>query len=238
MDSLSRQLRTSWPQLGRRPGALASARAFVSHNPHLRLDDAADLCDVVDQCERDSGRTQVEKAEIISALLRDAADPELCQALVVALIPGFHRVAAELAQKFHRSAADSFVPEIITSGFEIIGRWAGQDRAYAGPDILSAARCKVRREAVREITRANLESDSGTPNGVEWAAVEVPPDFYRAALNDFVGTGHDRAARMAIAATYEGSSWSEIAQLEGLSPRSARRETQQFIDTSGVLQLS
>lgn len=237
MDFVSRQLRTSWPQLGRRPSARTSARTFIEHNPHLSLDSATDLCAVVAECDRTSGRTQKAKAEILSALLRDAADPEIRQALVVALIPGFHAEAAELARKFRTTTPDSFVPEMITTGFEIIDRWAGQDRAYAGPDILSAARCKVRRETMKDFARSDLERSGGGDFGA-LAAAEIPPDFYRAELNRFAGTGYERAARMAIAATYEGSSWSEIAQLEGLSPRSARRETQQFITDTGVLQLS
>jgi hypothetical protein len=241
MDVLSQQLRTSWPQLGRRPTARESARHFIARYPQLGLDGAADLCDVVGACERNSGRTQSEKAEIISALLRDADDAEIRQALVVVLIPGFHSQAAQLARSFGQTLADSGVDEMITTGVEIIDRWAGQERAYAGPDILSATRSKVRREILKSAERARIEwgsNDAGFLDFFTNGAAEIPADFYRAELAAFEGTVHDRAARMKAAAVYERASWPEIGQLEGLSPRSARREAQTFVIETGVLRLS
>ncbi len=240
---VSKQLRDTWPQLGRRPSARVSARSFISRYPFLNLDNAADLCDVTSALDLKSGRSQESKAQILSALLRDASDPELRQALTVALIPGFHNEAAKLQRALKLDPGASLVSSMITAGDEIIDRWAGQDRPYAGPDILSAARSSVRREVLKDDRRRVLEHQVVEHVGWGWedgmfAAQEIPADFYRSELERFRGTNHERAARLTIAAVYEGRGWEDVGRMEDLSARGAQREARVFVVETGLLRLT
>jgi DNA-directed RNA polymerase specialized sigma24 family protein len=107
----------------------------------------------VTHLRRASGRVQREEAaRLVRVLLREAgADPFIPRLLVQALLPGLIGVAGRL--RWGRGGdwqdGDEFFCELLTTTWVVIAEWAGQDRPYAVRDLLSAIRCRARRQLFR-----------------------------------------------------------------------------------------
>jgi DNA-directed RNA polymerase specialized sigma24 family protein len=110
-------------------------------------------CDLVTYMRRASGREQREEAAgLVRVLLREAGtDPFIPRLLVQALLPGLITVAGKL--RWGRGGdwqdGEEFFCELLTTTWCVIEEWAGQDRPYAVRDLLSAIRCRVRRQLFR-----------------------------------------------------------------------------------------
>jgi DNA-directed RNA polymerase specialized sigma24 family protein len=115
-------------------------------------------CDVLDHMRCASGRVQREAAaHVVRVLLREAGrDPFVCRMLVQALVPGLVRVAGRL--RWGRGGdwqdGEEFFGELLSTTWQVITDWAGQDRPYAVLDLLSAIRCRLRRQLLRAKDRA------------------------------------------------------------------------------------
>jgi hypothetical protein len=109
--------------------------------------------DVVDHLRRASGRVEREEAaRLISVLLRESADdPFLSRVLVQALLPGLIGVAGKLrwGKGGEWQDTDEFFGELLETAWLVLQEWAGQDRPYAVLDLLSAIRCRMRRQLFR-----------------------------------------------------------------------------------------
>lgn len=109
--------------------------------------------DLVTHMRRASGRVQREEAaRLVRVLLREAGtDPFIPRLLVQALVPGLISVAGKL--RWGRGGdwqdGEEFFCELLTTTWCVIEEWAGQDRPYAVRDLLSAIRCRVRRQLFR-----------------------------------------------------------------------------------------
>lgn len=109
--------------------------------------------DLVAHLRRASGRLQREEAaRLVRVLLREAAvDPFIPRLLVQALLPGLISVAGKL--RWGRGGdwqdGEEFFCELLTTTWCVIEEWAGQDRPYAVRDLLSAIRCRARRQLFR-----------------------------------------------------------------------------------------
>jgi DNA-directed RNA polymerase specialized sigma24 family protein len=110
-------------------------------------------CDLVTYMRRASGRVQREEAaRLVRVLLREAGtDPFIPRLLVQALLPGLISVAAKL--RWGRGGdwqdGEEFFCELLTTTWCVIEEWSGQDRPYAVRDLLSAIRCRARRQLFR-----------------------------------------------------------------------------------------
>jgi hypothetical protein len=151
-----------WQSIGRSPGAIrALARvarrdAVMAHLVLGTLRHPASCptpLDLVEHLRRASGRRQREDAaRLIRVLLREAgSDPFIGRLLVQALLPGLISVASTLQWGVggEWSDGDEFFAELITTTWLVVQEWAGQDRAYAVLDLLSAIRCRLRRQLLR-----------------------------------------------------------------------------------------
>jgi DNA-directed RNA polymerase specialized sigma24 family protein len=100
-----------------------------------------------------SGRHRREEAaHIVRVLLREAgADPFVTRMLVQALVPGLVTVAGKLrwGQGGEWQDASEFFAELLSTTWLVVQEWAGQDRPYAVLDVLSAVRCRQRRQLFR-----------------------------------------------------------------------------------------
>lgn len=109
--------------------------------------------DVVEHLRRASGRVQREEAaRLVSVLLRESAgDPFLARMLVQALLPGLLTVARKLrwGKGGEWRDGDEFFGELLETTWVVLQEWAGQERAYAVLDLLSAIRCRLRRQLFR-----------------------------------------------------------------------------------------
>jgi hypothetical protein len=163
-------LNAEWRTLGRSAGAVrvlhlvAERDAGLARLVHGAGDGAGDGPDQPGRCAtpydliefmgQASGRQQREQAAaLVRVLLREAAvDPLVARILLQALIPGMLTIAAKLrwGQGGDWKDGSEFFTELVSTTWEVLADWAGQDRPYAVLDVLSAARCRIRRQLFRE----------------------------------------------------------------------------------------
>jgi len=108
---------------------------------------------LVEHLRRASGRAERnEAARLVSVLLKEAgSDPFLSRMLVQVLLPGLVTLAGKL--QWGRGGdwedGDEFFGELLTMTWLVVQEWTGQDRPYAVLDLLSAIRCRMRRQLFR-----------------------------------------------------------------------------------------
>src|SRR5271154_2199925 len=156
------QMAAEWRSIGRSRAAVRSLREMAGRDPGLSLlvlgPDAGPPpcptpCDLVEHMRHATGRVQREEAaRLIRVLLREAdADPFICRMLVQALIPGLVTVAGKL--QWGRGGewrdGEGVFGELLSTTWLVLQEWAGQDRPYAVLDLLSAIRCRLRRQLFR-----------------------------------------------------------------------------------------
>ena len=156
------QMAAEWSRIGRsRPpsGRSGTSPAAIRASSLLVLgtDDGPPPCptpcDLVEHMRRASGRAQREEAaRLVRVLLREAdADPFVCRMLVQALVPGLVTVAGKL--RWGRGGewqdGEEFFGELLSTTWLVLQEWSGQDRPYAVLDLLSAIRCRLRRQLFR-----------------------------------------------------------------------------------------
>ncbi len=156
------QMNAEWQSIGRSRVAVRVLRDVARRDPGLSLlvlgPDARAApcptpCDLVDHMRRASGRVQRERAaRLVRVLLREAdADPFISRMLVQVLLPGLVVVAGKL--QWGRGGewrdGEEFFAELLSTAWLVLREWSGQDRPYAALDLLSAIRCRLRRQLFR-----------------------------------------------------------------------------------------
>ncbi len=129
---------------------------------------AVDLGDVVAATTYVEGRPDGEHgARVVRAMLRSQrVHPLVPRALLQALVPGLVAIARRLSWGAGGDwdSATAFLADTLATAWQVIVEWAGQDRAYAVLDVLSAVRCRLRRQllhqrAARERVTLGLDLD-------------------------------------------------------------------------------
>jgi DNA-directed RNA polymerase specialized sigma24 family protein len=156
------QMAAEWQSIGRSLSAVRSLRDVAGRDPVLHLlvsgrgsgpPPCPTPCDLVEHMRRASGRTRREEAaHVIRILLRETgADPFISRLLVQALLPGLVTVAGKL--RWGRGGdwqdGEEFFGELLSTTWLVLQEWSGQDRPYAVLDLLSAIRCRLRRQLFR-----------------------------------------------------------------------------------------
>ncbi len=215
-------MRAEWRHTGRDPAARAACRRLADGHPDLSLGGCTDLVDVVALCESRSGRSVLERAALVRALLEEARDRSIQRALVQTLLPGLVGVCRQL--RFGEGIVDE-PSETVAIAVSLLGElvldWAGQSRPYAAPDLLSALRGRLRRwllkeKAARDVGRLDLERP----------AVESSPLLAR--LSDLAAGPHARLARLTYARVFEGRSLRELAAADHSHPQALQGELRHF----------
>jgi DNA-directed RNA polymerase specialized sigma24 family protein len=156
------QLSAEWRGVGRSRGAIAALGQVAGRDPALGqlvlgTDGEAPICrspyDLVEHMRHATGRRQREAAAgLVRILLREAgSDPLIPRTLVQALLPGLITVATKLqwGRGGDWADGDEFFSELLSTTWLTIAEWSGQDRPYAVLDLLSAIRCRLRRQLLR-----------------------------------------------------------------------------------------
>lgn len=218
------QLRTDWRHVGHGLASRCAATHVGNAHPDLGLDDSDDLFDVVQLLEPRSGRPVLWRAAVVSALLEEARDPLVRRALLQTLLPGTVSVCRQL--RFGDGIVDDprdFFATAVSYLDELLCDWAGQSRAYAAGDLLSALRGRVRRWMLKEKeARATAVIDSN----VDLVAPDSSPLLTR--LATLAQGPHQRLARLTYARVFEGCSLDELAARDRTSPESLRQQLRQF----------
>lgn len=217
------QLRREWRRHGRTPAAQRAAETFRDHHPTLALHGVLDLCDLVAALDRHGGRTVDERAAIVAALLSDARDPQLHRALLQTLLPGVVSVCRQL--RFGDGVVErpsDLTDEAIVVCSELLQQWAGQVRPYAGPDVLSALRGRLRRWLLKE--KASRQS----VNAVDTDRAANDDDGILRELRAQLDGEHAATAALVYARVYEDTPLRVLAQRASMSPTALQGELRQF----------
>jgi hypothetical protein len=223
-NDLLGQIRYEWLHVGHSTRARTAMAVLAQRHQDLDLGGLCDLYDVVALLETRGGRTVLERAEIVRALLEEAGDPEIHRALLQTLIPGIVSVCRQLrfGDGIVEDASET-VGVALGLASELLTDWAGQSRQYAAPDILSALRGRLRRWLLKE--KAARRSISYFEQHDE-PAVEASPLLAR--LHSFRGSQYDRIARLTYARVFEGRSLREVAAQDHSAPATLQKELQHF----------
>ncbi len=218
------QLRREWERAGRTSEAREALAILHQRHQSLGLDALSDLCDVVNVLEAGGGRGVLERAEIVRALLEEAANTMLHRTLLQTMIPGIVSVCRQLrfGDGIIRDPSETLAMALGLAS-ELLVDWAGQSRQYAAPDILSALRGRLRRWLLKE--KAALCAVSYFEQGDEPATEDSP---LLARLTSFRGSQYDRLARLTYARVFEGRSLRELASEDCSSQGSLQAELQHF----------
>jgi hypothetical protein len=216
---------SSFQHEGRTLAARCSFEALLDKHPDISLPGSSTLVDVIAALAPGSGLDVEGKATILRALLTESRDPLLRRTLLQALVPGAVSTCRKL--RFGSGIIDD-PTDVLTMALsllnDLIGDWAGQSRQYAGPDLLSALRGRLRRwlltekEAQRKV--ADVIDDDNTP--------AAPASRLLGRLESLSGGQHDRLARLTFARVFEGRTWDELSASEHASPETLQRQLRAF----------
>jgi hypothetical protein len=221
------RMNAEWAWLGRSSESRRALRALESAEPAVAAVGAHDLVELISTMR--SGRDGVgreEAAQLVRALLRSSrVHPLVPRAIMQALLPGLVSVSRRLAWGTGGEWGDggAFFADAVATSWEVVMDWSGQDRPYAVLDLLSAVRCRLRRQVERH--RAGTEQMAlglAGQEATEFAAVSSGPDLDLLArtLDDLAGHGLDPGdAAVVYGHRVLGLSLSELSRLSGRSRR-------------------
>ncbi len=237
------QMAAEWSSIGRSPSAVRSLRIVACRDRGLAAlvvgtDRDPPSCptpdDVVEHMRHAKGRREREEAaRLVRVMLREAeADPFVPRMLVQVLIPGLVTVAGKL--QWGRGGewrdGEEFFGELVSTTWLVVQEWAGQDRPYAVLDLLSAVRCRLRRQLFRSKDvgwrSTPLASESGE-TAVPTARPETDLEELARMLIDLHGEGmRPDEVQVLYAHHVLGYSMAELAALTGRDRRAlyARRD--------------
>jgi hypothetical protein len=154
------QLATDW---------LASSRGSASREAYVLLASresvvaeagVADLHELVRKLRQAIGDSKGTWApSVIQAMLRSQwVHPLVSRAVLQALLPGLVTIARRLSWGSGGNWTDgaAFFDDLTTVAWEVITEWSGQSRAYALLDLLSAIRCRMRRQLLNRRNRREV----------------------------------------------------------------------------------
>ena len=219
-----KQLRAEWRAIARSADSRQALDALAAQEPAVAALGCAGLGELVDLVQNRLRHDQ--KAPVIAAMLHSSrAHPVIARALVQTLYPGLTRVVRALrGLQAHWGDLDGCFDEAVVVLWTVLDEWAGSDRLYVGPDVLSAVRCRMRRQALAaERERRHL-------TGLELVADRVPaaPDRsdledLAAALDEPASLGLDPASAATICLTrVYGYTLGEVAAIAGTTRGSVK----------------
>lgn len=220
-------MNAEWSWIGRCQDSRAALAALSVAEPVVAALGAQDLAELVDclrQARDPEGRDHA--ACLVRAMLRSSgAHPLVPRALLQALLPGLVNVARRLAWGTGGEWGDggAFFADVVATSWEVIVMWEGEDRPYAVLDVLSAVRCRLRRQVERH--RAGVGRVTLGFGGEEATEVPVPAagldlELLARTLDDLSGRGLDPGdAAVVYGRRVLGLTLSELSRVSGRSRR-------------------
>lgn len=144
------QLVNDWLASSRGSSSRRAYELLASNEPEVAATGAGDLHELVRKLRLAIGDPRGAWApRVIQAMLRSqAVHPMVPRAVLQALLPGLVTIARRLSWGAGGNWTDgaAFFGDLTTVAWEVITEWSGQSRAYALLDLLSAIRCRMRRQ--------------------------------------------------------------------------------------------
>ena len=228
------QLTTDWEAVSTGPESRRAAALLGAAEPAVGALDPPDLGALVSALRRPGGAAcRVDAARVVQAMLRSqSVHPLVPRAVLQAVVPGLVGVARRLGWGSGGDWDDggTFFADLVATTWEIVVAWSGQDRDYAVLDLLSAVRCRLRRQLVqqrsaRDHVDLGLDADDPVLGRAAYGTTDL--DLLANTIDDLAGRGLDRSDAAVLYGTRVlGLSICELAQLTGRSRRhlAQRRE--------------
>jgi hypothetical protein len=240
------QLNSEWRTLGRSESARRALRHLAERDPIVSAlvrgtpdgpyaalpPRCATPCDLIDHMRQASGiRAREEAAALIRIMLREApGDALIVRFLIQALLPGLLTVAKRLrwGQGGDWDDGSEFFSEVLSTTWMVLFEWSGQDRPYAVLDLLSAIRCRMRRQLFHAKDHQQLQVQM-TPGVTEPRATHSETDL-EVLAKTLIELRQDGMRAEDVEVLYAhhvlGFSIAELAQVTGRDRRSlyARRD--------------
>jgi hypothetical protein len=184
-----------------------------------------DLHVLVDMLRTSIGNSNAVWApKVLQAMLRaQAVHPLVPRAILQALVPGLVSIARRLGWGAGGDWPDSsaFFTDLTATTWEVITEWSGQDRPYALLDLLSAVRCRMRRQILRHAHREVAAGDDHAPRLAHIPARESTDlDLLARAIDELEGTALDATeAAILYGIRVLGLSMTELSKMTGRSRR-------------------
>jgi hypothetical protein len=233
------QLTLDWRAISRGCESKHALDLLAAREPDVASTQAKDLEELVALLRGAIGDPRGDWApRVLQAMLRtQSVHPLISRAILQALLPGLVTVARRLSWGSGGDWIDggTFFSDLITTAWEVITEWCGEDRPYALLDLLSAVRCRMRRQimsrrAAREIAVGpELDRRLGITASAETSDLEVLAQ----AIEDLAGSQLDPTdAAVLYGNRVLGLSMTELAKMTGRSRRfladRRRRAEEQF----------
>ena len=162
-----------------------------------------------------------ERFKLLTELLeRGDEDPIATRALVQALLPGLLGVGRSLGwgKGLGWETPGDLLIDAISSAFEVCQGWAGQHRKYAGPDILSAVRLRLRRQGLSH--RNSRTTDLSTVHDLEDLSGQLTVEDI---LAKRLSTFSHSTATVLVGRLVADLTWGELRRRLGLPEREVHR---------------
>jgi hypothetical protein len=220
------QLSAEWETVGRGRESQRVWRALTKREPDLASGGISDLYDLVAHLRDAPGNgDRTAAALVVRAMLRsEGIDPLLARAILQAILPGLVSVARRLSWGAGGDWPDggTFFSDLVTTAWEVITSWSGQDRQYAVLDLLSAIRCRMRRQFIGgERTRSlplspEIDDCLATQSSIGLTAL----DELAVAIEEHVSRGLDPIdGAVLYGVRVLGLTTAELARISGRSRR-------------------
>ena len=150
------RLTAEWTVTSRGPTSREALRRLADAEPEIAALGVADLGGVLAAMRDPHGAVaRAHAARLLQAMLRSQpVHPMVTRAVLQAVLPGLVTVARRLSWGSGGDWPDgnAFFADVVATAWEVIVDWAGEDRDYAVLDLLSAVRCRVRRQLLGQKT--------------------------------------------------------------------------------------
>ncbi len=231
------QLTKDWLAVSRGSEAVSALRLLSSREPAVAATRSHDLHELVEKLRGTIGAREGDWApRVLQAMLRSGSiHPLIPRSILQALLPGLITVARRLSWGSGGDWSDggTFFSDLITTAWEVINEWCGEDRPYALLDLLSAVRCRMRRQILTGAGRdrpigPEIERRLTSKASSEQSDLEVLAH----AIQELSGSQIDRTgAAVLYGSRVLGLTMAEMARMTGrsrrfLADRRRRAETQ------------
>lgn len=221
------QLAADWHARSRSPDSREALVRLAGAETVIASLGANDLGDVVASLARSrQAESRCGAAKVLQAMIRSqGVHPLVPRAILQAMMPGLVVAAKRMSWGAGGDwqGPGPFLSDVVTTAWEVIVEWAGQDRDYAVLDLLSAVRCRLRRQLLRQRTareRLALGLDPDRLRPPEWAPGTTDLDELARAVNRAVQHDLDPFdAAMLYGNRVLGLTIAELARITGRSPR-------------------
>jgi hypothetical protein len=217
------QLTAEWEVTSRSAGSRAAAQLLAAAEDPIAALEVRDLGELVEALRHARSRSErASAALVLRAMLRSqSVHPLVPRAVLQAMLPGLVTVARRLSWGAGGDWEDAaaFFGDLVTTAWEVITAWAGEDRGYAVLDLLSAIRCRLRRQLLRQRSsreRVVLGVDIDTLRRSTTSTTDL--DELARAIDELRGRGLDPTdAAILYGSRVLGLSSTELSSLSGLS---------------------